>query len=866
MTIATTHASGADPEHDWVDTFYQYRIPLDIEVEAAGWNVIPLREEQICAAIGQLEEYSFDPTFLAYNHVRVFAGNAPDAVPDAAFYLIAAPEELVPADPVLSIPTEKDSYYLVSFISEGGRFPPTAGYEQIFPIGEPPRDHAYMSSYVPRLLPRKKTKHECLLRSDGGNMKLNVDSNALPGEDISVRKATIAMLGKFDTPGRKRMVLYYQPFDALYLKVPFLRRPEIPKRTATVTKIGMAEKFIGNTVYGLGSNDAFEAWFAETTIKLTPDTPSPADTRESIRISTAANEAQSFQIILSPRADFEFKAIDASPLRSGRNQIDAVNLEIRAVEYVPVTKKARMNQVAFFGRIGDPLVAVSERSIDAGEGNVAFWLTVRTPPGTPPGEYRGTIAVRGERAASMTLPLTVTVHDFELPEYSTFHSHMGGQYFAKNSGDKELNPTRVYHGVKTKEDLKKLAHAYYEHMAKEKFYPKNVALFVEIGMKWKLPPEGGNADAPGNFFELFDWDFTEFNKTLKHFIDGLKVNSVCLAHTNPGVSHVFKHLPGTPIEMWNEDPGHVTMGWQTFTKMTEATYDKQPGDPWQETSVEVTRAQWDRLVLDYYRAMARNLEAHGWLDKFYYFIDETSGTDRILHLIRLLKSDPETAKIRFAHCLQGFESLYHQENGEYVFTKWLTYVPQVDENYYRWEDWYWDDYGVPRDRDRLWSYAAYSSRLGINVPGMTNREIGLEVFNMGGSGYVIWDTLMWHHHYGLEDDPHNPWSEPYARLANGALCYFYPPKRSGMPDAPDFTITPSLRVMTFREGVDDYEYARILEDRIAEGKKRGADVSAGEKVITDIARMFPTSVEWTLNDAWYLDLRERMAQAIVKLK
>jgi len=31
----------------------------------------------------------------------------------------------------------------------------------------------------------------------------------------------------------------------------------------------------------------------------------------------------------------------------------------------------------------------------------------------------------------------------------------------------------------------------------------------------------------------------------------------------------------------------------------------------------------------------------------------------------------------------------------------------------------------------------------------------------------------------------------------------------------DFTITPSLRVMTYRESVDDYEYARILEDLLA---------------------------------------------------
>ena len=123
------------------------------------------------------------------------------------------------------------------------------------------------------------------------------------------------------------------------------------------------------------------------------------------------------------------------------------------------------------------------------------------------------------------------------------------------------------------------------------------------------------------------------------------------------------------------------MGWQTFRKMTQVTYQKQAGDPWFDTSVVVTRDQWDRLVLDYYRAMVRNLKQHGWLDKFYYFVDETAGTEKILHLVRLLKSDPETSVIRFAHCLQGFESVRHKDIGKFAFRKVLTHVPQIAENY-----------------------------------------------------------------------------------------------------------------------------------------------------------------------------------------
>ncbi len=865
-TITTTVAAVVA---EWALRYCQYRFVVDVDIPRPGWTVIPLSERDICQAIGQLEEYSFDPTFLAYNHVRVCelgaTGRPHTPLPKAGFHLVVDPSELVKQDPSLPIPTSKGGYYLVRFTSEGGRFPPTVGYEQVFPVGEPPRTHAYMSSYVPRLLPRARTRHECLLQSDGTDLKLAIGPTTV-AQDISVCRAQIVFQAEFKTAGRRKLMIYYQPLGAHYLKVPKLRSPTTSPRTASVIAKGTAEKRLGNTRYGLGATATFQAWFADSTVKLTPGTPCPNGVRDTIRISTAANESQSFQLVLSPKADFEFRDIRVSSLASGEHRLAATKVEFHQVEYVKVTKRARVNQVSFFDSIGDPLVAVASRQVKAGSGNLAFWVTLRTPAKTAAGTYTGTLSIVGGRGASMEFPLAVTVHDFELPEFSSFRSNMGGQYLAKKGSDPGVNPVMAYHGLKSKGELKKLALKYYEAMAREKFYPKNVALFTEIGLKWKPPPRGYNVAAPGNFFELTEWDFTEFNQLMEHFIDRLKVNSVCLTHTNPSVSHIFKHLPGKPAKIWNPDPGHVTMGWQTFRKMTQVTYQKQAGDPWFDTSVVVTRDQWDRLVLDYYRAMVRNLKKHGWLDKFYYFVDETAGTEKILHLVRLLKSDPETSAIRFAHCLQGFESLRHKENGKFAFSKLLTHVPQIDENYYRWEDYFWDDYEVPRDRDRLWSYAAYSSRLGINVPGVTNREVGLELFNIGGSGYVIWDTIMWHHPYRDADDDRNPWVEPFTRLANGGLSYFYPPRRKGLSATPDFTITPSLRVMTFRESVDDYEYARILEDLVSRGRKQGVDVTVARRVLDDIRRLFPGTVEWTLNDAWYLELRERMAQAIVGVR
>ena len=404
-------------------------------------------------------------------------------------------------------------------------------------------------------------------------------------------------------------------------------------------------------------------------------------------------------------------------------------------------------------------------------------------------------------------------------------------------------------------------------MAINKYYPKSVVLYSEIGMNWSPPPEGYNVDKPGNYFKLYNWDFSEFNRDLKHYIDDLKVNSVCLVHTNPKVSHMFKHLPGADLKEFAPSTPHVSMAWQAFRERTFVVWGKHEKDAYNDETIEVTQDQWDNLVLDYYQAMAKNLDKHGWLDKFYICIDETSNVKRLLHLLRLLKSDPLTARIKVIACMQGLEYFHYKEdhkNGTYAFKDLLVYMPQNDENYNRWEKYFFTDYDIEPDREKLWNYSVSTSRLIIDSPGINNRIIALDVFNRGGSGFYVWERIIYDP--GTAGSSDNPWIDPNCNWGNGAVSYFYPPRKDGFAESPDFTVTPSLRIMTYRESVDDYEYAKILEDLIAEAKKKGTDVSEGEDVIKDIDRFFYNSAHWSQNDAFYLDLRDRMAKAIVNLK
>ena len=403
-------------------------------------------------------------------------------------------------------------------------------------------------------------------------------------------------------------------------------------------------------------------------------------------------------------------------------------------------------------------------------------------------------------------------------------------------------------------------------MCENKFTPHNVTQYSSIGMDWSPPPEGYNVDKPGNYFKLYNWDFTEFNRDLKHYIDDLKVNAFTLVMTNPSVIQRFKHLPGAELPAFNRSAPHISLAWQTWREATFVGINKTPDDDY----IEITEDQYDRLLLDFYGTIARNLDKHGWLDYAYILVDETHrrGFGEFLHFLRLMKSDPLTARIKVSWTIQGAHAFNHKENTDdkdYAFNGLLDiYIPDTQENYNWWEKYYFTDYDIEPAREKLWIYLTHTTRVAIDSPGINNREFGLEIFNFGGGGYLCWASFMWAGAIGAETD--NPWEHPWTRWANGAMSYFYPPCKDGLSPKRDFTIIPSLRVLTYREGVDDFEYAYILEQLIKKAEAKGIDTIKAESVLKDIEKFFYSTVHWSQNDAWYLDLRDKIAKEIVNLK
>ena len=865
---------------DWLDTYYQYRVPLVTQSQDAGWQRLPVGEAQVTKAINEIEQFQFDPAFFAYNYVKLVEVDDRGKVvehTEAGFFLVPECEDLALGsldgnEEEHTISVTREQPHLLTFTASGGGKCPALKYATIFRPGSPLRNSDYKISYFSPLLPLAKTVHEIFFVPDRDEMQLLVGGPFI-GElhDLRVQQVRVELLAKLNSPGTKRWLLYYQPMCSHHLQIPQRRRDELPTTAAQVVDIGTAEKHVGNTQYRLAEADLVGVSFADSTVKVTRQMPVPDQQRDEVTIRSAANEAQSFQLLLTPRkSGATLTGVKVSALKQEGRQIPANNIDVHLVEYVPIRKSSTITPARFLGHIGDPLIPVTRRCLEPGDGNVALWFTVHTPPQTPDGTYRGEVTLSFEGERQIQVPVALEVYDFELPEFASFHTNLGGQYIGKSMrSDDDARSMLDYHGLSSADDLKVLSRAYYDVMADNKVCPKTVGLFAEIGMNWSPPPEGYNVDTPGNLFELQDWDFTEFNNTLSHFIDEKKVNSVCLGHTNPTVANLFKHLPGKRLDGLARSSPHPTMAWQTFRESTFVVYGKKPQDAHHEVSIEVTLKQWDDLVLKYYRRIAQNLDEHGWLDRVHILIDETEHPTRLSHFLELLKSDPLTARIRTIACVQGLGLVTSHHPGhrgkQFDFRNLIdSWCPQFDENYDRWMPHYWSDYGIKPDRDRLWPYLVRSSRLAIDTPGINNRIVALDIFRRGGSGLLIWETIAWDHAYG---ESRNPWRDPYTSHANGSLAYFYPPSRDGTSSQqPDFTITPSLRLETLREAIDDFEYAQILENLVALGRSKNMDVTAGETVLEDLRRLFYSNTHWSQNNAWYIELRNRMARTIVQLQ
>ena len=210
-----------------------------------------------------------------------------------------------------------------------------------------------------------------------------------------------------------------------------------------------------------------------------------------IDLEAAANESESFQLVLLPvTLDLKDVTIEASSLSSveGSSIIDGSRVTFyRQIEQW--VKPSPGTASSWAGWMPDALVPLSGSFDVPLEGMEALWVTVQVPEGTPAGNYRGEIKVKPGNAVARQVVLKLRVHSFALPRVGQFRT----QGHLSHEGIQE------WYGSDFSEDV---LEEFYRLLVEYRFSPTSqysARLSPEPGNIPWIMKEGGNVILIGGF-------------------------------------------------------------------------------------------------------------------------------------------------------------------------------------------------------------------------------------------------------------------------------------------------------------------------------------------------------------------------------
>ena len=883
-------------ELDWHDDYYQYRVPFDVaSVPAAGQYMVPVTEEQIVAAINAAsgEEVKYEAEFFAFDNVLIVEhdedGNVIGIPADSGYFMVeTSPNKVVnpgfetvsgglPAGWGFSVPSEfsvaNNSYNGSKALNLNSTVVDLAGGSQSA-IPVTPNQYLMMtfwaktlatekcpdvhlvddvanqyieSSDYPLLFSRNWTRHRRLYKPDFTSARIRMYRLSI-GEtlfdDFSVKEVAIKLAVDVSSPGNKYYMLYYQPSEGQAYNIPTQTQASLPPQTmpGTTLRAGGAAKYLSNTAYRLESHADFHLYFAETTLKIGPNSVAPTNERAAVRISCAANELQSFQIVLDPEGSVSVDTVSVSDLVSPEGAIPAGASTVHRLDYVNMTQPSSDNGHLLVPRIVDPMVPFVAQSLTSGDDPLPLWITVEVEGDRAPGDYAGVVSIAGTAGGqpfTANVPLNLHVYNFRLPDKPTFRNIAGGTllYFSGLGG---THSPFDFHGVTSGTDKAALLELYYDVMGKSKAYPQYPNLLEPMWFGFDFPPQGMNVDAPGNFFNVYNFNFADMNPLFARMVDDRNANAFMVHAVNGDIANTFNL------------PSFGTVGWGSGGGFTQ-----------------ITQTQFKHLIRDVFHAVAQNLQDHGWLAYALILVDETQNEgyrDKLWVFTDALKADPLASQIKFVHTINNTTVFSYRDNPSDPLAKYANrldiWAPENEQQYSGVADYYFPDTGMTPDDYDAWRYYTRSAHLIIDTPGLNNRNLPMKNYFMDSTGSHKWELLYW-------DAPaafvQNPWVDPYSYWGNGTVSFFYPPLKTGVSPTPDFTVTPSVRLAMWREGVEDFEYLHFLGNLVAEANAKGIDTSAAQAAMDAMGSMVHDQVHWSVNDEFYLRMRNEIAGHIENL-
>ena len=270
--------------------------------------------------------------------------------------------------------------------------------------------------------------------------------------------------------------------------------------------------------------------------------------------------------------------------------------------------------------------------------------------------------------------------------------------------------------------------------------------------------------------------------------------------------------------------------------------------------------EWENAFGSALRQFRDHVKAKGWLDKFtFYLSDEPFDTPEV------------------ADNLQKFSRFVQKIAPELpVYSSTWTHMKALDGAVTRWGAGHVGMFPIADIKERQAAGDSFwfttDGQQCLDTPYLgTERLLSWACFQHGVKGFEFWGVNWWTydpHKFGWHNFISQADSEKganyYIRYPNGDGYLAYPGK-----DGP----ISSIRLEAVRDGAEDYEYLRILQERIAKSKATGKNVSAAEILLKQAATQAPIpnaggrySSKNQSDPTALLKLRDQIGDAIEKLQ
>jgi len=546
-------------------------------------------------------------------------------------------------------------------------------------------------------------------------------------------------------------------------------------------------------------------WTESATVKIRPF--ATAGSSQSVTLKAAKNEYESFQIAVSSTTPVTITSVSATELTGTSGTISESNIKIFREAYINITTPSNLegtqglwpdalipDKDVYFNEIRSAFPVV----LPGGQ-NQAFWVDVFIPQNANSGLYTGSLSITIKGHPQIEIPISLTVWAFSVPSTSTLATSFGFDGWDFQQGHfGDSNHT---------EQIVPLSQLYAKAALMNRITLSSVTK-EDWSILWPPPPN-------------IDW--SEFDNNWGPFLVGINLpyglqnaRFTSLEIGDSGDSDAER------IAFWQAYASHFKSN-EWFHLLFDYTWD-EPSDEWdfdqlKKRATLIHQANPDLRTLvttDIQQGEQNSLNGYIdiWVPVINFMDDKTGGI---------------CWDSTYAGNQRGF------------------YDPFIAAGDELW--WYQScmSHGCGTDDSASECFSGWPSLM-IDIPAIYNRIMEWASFKYSISGELYFETVWAYKGITGQNDP---WNNQYYFWGNGDGTLFYP----GRPDKIGGTHhipIESIRLKMIREGMEDYEYMKLLQ-------QLGEEIYVRQQV----DQVTTNAYTFTHDPAVLYNSRENMAQRIL---